>query len=128
MANVWLNMSEVILSPEFTQPLTVKRHSNGHYVKGRFEQDEEIINIPAAVVSASDAKTLSMIPEGDINGTEKTVYTVEKLYLTTYDGKKDKNFMSDIVIYNGDEYKVIKIFDAQDYGFTKAVISKLGVS
>lgn len=128
MSKVWLDMSEVILSPEYTQPLIVKRRSNGRYVKGRFEQDEEEIKIDAAVVSASDAKTLSTIPEGDINGTEKTIYTTERLYLTTYDGKKDKNFTSDIVIYNGDEYKVIKIHDAQDYGFTKAVISKLGVS
>lgn len=127
MSKVWLNVADIVASPEFTQTITIKRHSNGRFVKGRFEQDEKTIKIKA-VVSVSDEKTLSMIPEGDRNETTKTVHSLEKIYMTSSEASKGENRTSDIVIYNGDEYKVIAILDADDYGFTKAVISKIGAS
>ena len=39
-----------------------------------------------------------------------------------------ENKTSDIVLYNGDRYKVIAVIDADDYGFTESIISKIGVS
>jgi hypothetical protein len=127
MANVWLNLADIVASPEFQQEIKVKRKLNGKFVNGRFENEEKEFKINA-VVSASDEKTLNMIPEGDRNETTKTVHCLEPLYLTNYSGQTNLNQMSDIIIYNGDEYKVVALLDAQDYGFTKAVISKLGAS
>ena len=117
MSKVWLNLADIVASPEFTQQIIIKRHSNGRYVNGRFEQDEKEIKINA-VVSASDEKTLSMVPEGSL----------EKIYMTSSEVSKGENRTSDIIIYNEDEYKVIAVMDADDYGFTKAVISKIGAS
>ena len=127
MSKVWLNLADIVASPEFTQQIIIKRHSNGRYVNGRFEQDEKEIKINA-VVSASDEKTLSMVPEGDRNETIKSVHSLEKIYMTSSEVSKGENRTSDIIIYNGDEYKVIAVMDADDYGFTKAVISKIGES
>jgi ATP-dependent Clp protease adapter protein ClpS len=127
MSKVWLNLADIVASPEFTQQIIIKRHFNGRYVNGRFEQDEKEIKINA-VVSASDEKTLSMVPEGDRNETIKSVHSLEKIYMTSSEVSKGENRTSDIIIYNGDEYKVIAVMDADDYGFTKAVISKIGAS
>lgn len=127
MSKVWLNLADIVASPEFTQQIIIKRHFNGRYVNGRFEQDEKEIKINT-VVSASDEKTLSMVPEGDRNETIKSVHSLEKIYMTSSEVSKGENRTSDIIIYNGDEYKVIAVMDADDYGFTKAVISKIGAS
>lgn len=127
MSKVWLNLADIVASPEFTQQIIIKRHSNGRYVNGRFEQDKKEIKINA-VVSASDEKTLSMVPEGDRNETIKSVHSLEKIYMTSSEVSKGENRTSDVIIYNGDEYKVIAVMDADDYGFTKAVISKIGAS
>ena len=127
MAKVWLNVADIVASPEFTQTITVKRHSGGRYINGRFTQNEEIIKMNA-VVSAADEKTLSMIPEGDRNETTKTVHSIERIYLTSSESSRGENRTSDIIEYNGDEYKVVAILDADDYGFTKVVMSKIGVS
>jgi hypothetical protein len=127
MSKVWLNLADIVASPEFTQQITIKRHYDGKYVNGRFTQKEKVFKINA-VVSVSDEKTLSMIPEGDRNETTKTIHSLERIYMTSSEKSKGENRTSDIVVYNGDEYKVVAIMDADDYGFTKAVASKIGAS
>ena len=127
MSKVWLNLADIVASPEFTQQITIKRHYDGKYVNGRFTQKEKVFKINA-VVSVSDEKTLSMIPEGDRNETTKTIHSLERIYMTTTKKSKGENRTSDIIVYNGDEYKVVAIMDADDYGFTKAVVSKIGAS
>lgn len=79
-------------------------------------------------MSAADEKTLKFLPEGDRNETIKTVYSINKIYLSANKNKAAENRTSDIVLYNGDEYYVIAIVDADDYGYTKAIISKIGAS
>lgn len=32
MSKVWLNLADIVASPEFTQQIIIKRHSNGRYV------------------------------------------------------------------------------------------------
>lgn len=127
MSKVWLNLADIVASPEFTQQITIKRHYDGRYVNGRFTQKEKVFKINA-VVSVSDEKTLSMIPEGDRNETTKTIHSLARIYMTSSEKSKGENRTSDIVVYNGDEYKVVAIMDADDYGFTKAVVSKIGAS
>ncbi len=128
MAKTWLNVSEIVTSPEFSQTIQIKRHSNGRFINGRYIEDEEILTVSNCVVSAADEKTLNMVPEGDRNETMKSVYSIEKIYLTANKNKTSDNRTSDIILYNGDEYNVIAIVDADDYGYTKAIISKIGAS
>lgn len=125
MSKVWLDVSDIVASPEFRQTVTVKRHGNGCYEGGRFVQDEFSFEIDA-VVSATDERSLEMIPEGDRTDITKTIHTLERIYLTEYNEANGKNQTSDTIIYNGDEYKVISLLEANDYGFCKAVISKIG--
>lgn len=127
MSRTWLNVSDIVASPEFTQTITVKRHGNGRFVNGRYKQDTFEFNIQA-VVSATDEQTLQMVPEGDRADFTKTIHTLERIYMTDYNPALNINRVSDTILYNGDEFKVVAVLDADDYGFTKAVISKLGGS
>ena len=87
MSKVWLNLADIVASPEFTQQITIKRHYDGKYVNGRFTQKEKVFKINA-VVSVSDEKTLSMIPEGDRNETTKTIHSLERIYMTSSEKSK----------------------------------------
>lgn len=127
MSKVWLNLSDIVASPEFSQQIEIERHQNGRFVKGRYQEDVKKIKM-IAVVSATDEKRLEMIPEGDRNDTTKTIHTVDRIYMTQSEKSKGENKTSDIVLYNGDRYKVIAVIDADDYGFTESIISKIGVS
>lgn len=127
MSKVWLNLSDIVASPEFSQQVEIERHQNGRFVKGRYQEDVKKIKM-MAVVSATDEKRLEMIPEGDRNDTTKTIHTVDRIYMTQSEKSKGENKTSDIVLYNGDRYKVIAVIDADDYGFTESIISKIGVS
>lgn len=127
MSKVWLNLSDIVASPEFSQQVEIERHQNGRFVKGRYQEDVKKIKM-MAVVSATDEKRLEMIPEGDRNDTTKTIHTVDRIYMTQSEKSKGENKTSDVVLYNGDRYKVIAVIDADDYGFTESIISKIGVS
>lgn len=127
MSKVWLNLSDIVASPEFSQQIEIERHQNGRFVKGRYQEDVKKIKM-MAVVSATDEKRLEMIPEGDRNDTTKTIHTVDRIYMTQSEKSKGENKTSDVVLYNGDRYKVIAVIDADDYGFTESIISKIGVS
>ena len=127
MSKVWLNLSDIVASPEFSQQIEIERHQNGRFVKGRYQEDVKKIKM-MAVVSATDEKRLEMIPEGDRNDTTKTIHTVDRIYMTQSEKSRGENKTSDVVLYNGDRYKVIAVIDADDYGFTESIISKIGVS
>ena len=45
MSKVWLNLADIVASPEFTQQITIKRHYDGKYVNGRFTQKEKVFKI-----------------------------------------------------------------------------------
>lgn len=123
MSKVWLDVSDIVASPEFRQTVTVVRSGNGRFECGRFVSDAFSFDIDA-VVSATDEKTLEMIPEGDRTDYTKTIHTLERIYLTQHTESTEQ--VSDKIIYNGEEYKVVTLLDAGDYGFYKAVISKIG--
>ena len=78
MSKVWLNLSDIVASPEFSQQIEIERHQNGRFVKGRYQEDVKKIKM-MAVVSATDEKRLEMIPEGDRNDTTKRIHTVDRI-------------------------------------------------
>lgn len=119
-----VDMSDVVLSPEFTQNITVIRSKDGEWIEGDFVASEETLTI-RAVVSASDAKEVTMIPEGDRFSEIKVIHTHEKIYTTR---NADDDFgagINDIVIWNNSRYKVAAVEDASDYGFYRSVIIRI---
>ena len=105
MAKTQLDLSDIVASPEFSQQITVLRHINGRIIKGRYTDDiKEFVAL--AVVSATDEKDITMIPEGDRSSESKTFHTTVKL-LTARDSEgNDGNGIADIVLYNGKQWKI----------------------
>lgn len=116
-----VDMSDVVLSPEFSQAITVIRSEGGEWIRGKFVSNEKILTM-RAVVSASDAKEITMIPEGDRLSEIKVVHTVEKIYATRNENDVTGAGISDIIEWNGFKYKVAAVEDASDYGFYRTLM------
>lgn len=117
MANNLIDMTEVMLSTEFTQPVKVYRKQDGHFVKGKFVQTEETF-VFDMVVSAVNEKEINMIPEGDRIQDAKTFHCIDELF-TTQDTDEEAR-TSDELEWKNNRYKIVSLTDNSDYGFYKA--------
>lgn len=122
MAKTLLDLSDIVVSPEFCQTITVIKHSNGRYENGIYIEDEEELTM-VGVVSATDEKELQQIPEGDRTKSTKTIHVTEELTLS--EGNSSKKRSSDLIKYNGNIYRIISLQDASDYGYYKAIVTRL---
>lgn len=111
-----LNVSEVLLSPEFMQPVKVYRNDNGRWEKGLFKQDEETLFLDM-LVSPVNEKVINMIPEADRIKDAKTFHCLDELYITSANGEART---SDMLEWKGNKYKIVSIADYSDYGYYKA--------
>lgn len=117
-----INVSEVIIDPEFVQTLLVKRNS-GYWYQGRFVKDnEEMINISGVVTQSKD-KEIRQLPEADEIIEARTFHTVSPVYLT-----EDTSFntrTSDRIFWRNKWYKIIAISNKQDYGYYKSIGARM---
>lgn len=117
-----LNVSEVLLSPEFMQPVKVYRKYNGRWELGKFVQDEVEITLDM-LVCPSSGKDIMKIPEADRIEDTRTFHCLSKLYLTEDYGEHNSEEVrtSDTVEWNCHKYKLVSISDYSDYGYYKAI-------
>lgn len=117
-----LNVSEVLLSPEFMQPVKVYRKYNGRWELGKFVQDEVEITLDM-LVCPSSGKDLMKIPEADRIEDTRTFHCLSKLYLSedSNDVNDQETRTSDVVEWNCQKYKLVSIPDYSDYGYYRAI-------
>ena len=112
-----INVSELVTDPDFCQPIQIKRQKC-QIVKHRQEVTEETLTF-VGVITQADPKTVEMLPEADRLSGAIAVYTREELYTTgTY---PEGEYISDIVVYRGREYKVYANVGNMDYGFCESL-------
>ena len=117
-----LDLSDIITSPEFRQQIEIIRDTGGRWYQGKYEKTSEIL-FTMGVVSATNEREIEMLPEGDRGTETKDIHTIIPVY-TARGGSTGR--AADIVVWNGERYKVVKVQNSGDYGYWKAVISKIG--
>ena len=88
-----MNVSEVLLSTEFTQPVKVYRKYNGTWDKGVFKE-EEVTLYYDMIVSPVNEKEIDMIPEADRIKDAKNFHCLNELYVTS---ANSENRISDML-------------------------------
>ena len=126
MAKTRLDLSDIVQSPEWIQTIEIIRDVGGTWYKGEYTKEPEII-ITTGVVSATDERDISFIPEGDRDSETKTIHTTIPVY-TTRNGANGIGFDADIVVWNSEKYKVIRVQNSGDYGYWRAIISLINTS
>lgn len=125
MSRTLLDLSDVVQSREYTQMITIIRHTGGEWIEGDYIEKEEELTI-RGVVSAADAKEINMIPEGDRTSETKVIHSVSRIYTTRLGTRENsESGTSDIIIWNGNKYKVMSVQDTSDYGYWRATIVKI---
>jgi hypothetical protein len=110
-------LSHVVLHTGFVQTYIVER-SSGDWVNGRWTEETPVQISVAGVVSVAQEKDLQPLHLGDQIKGAMIFHSVQPLYVTragTVQGT------SDIIIWNGQRWRLLSIGDYSDYGYYKAI-------
>ena len=104
----------------FLQPITVNRQ-NGSWVQGVWTPGAPQAIAMQAVVTVPDATELQMLPEGDqeAGAIEVYVYAPNALYVTSDNGTSDQ------IVWNGNTWRVMRVWDLTAYGYWRAIAVKM---
>lgn len=116
-----VNVSEIITDPDFCQDFIVRRRSGGRFQSGGFVPGSEVeVAMSGAIVPLS-GKELELIPEAErVKGTMGFWTTSDNPIYTTRNLTNDKD-ISDVIVWQGETYKILNVDPYSDYGYYHAV-------
>lgn len=116
-----ISVSEVIQDPDFAQAFGILR-STGSWLNGVWQS--ATTSVPGfGVVGEPTTRDLKMIPEGDTVQGMLAFWSVEPLYATH--ATEGVGGSSDILIWRGHNYRVLQVEQYQDYGYYRAVATRM---
>lgn len=116
-----INLTRVIKNSKFLSEITVERKS-GSWQDGRY-----IPNLPSetrmsAIVTVLSPDDLLAVPEADRTHEVMRFLTKAELYLTREGGNQG---VSDVIIYAGRRYRVIKSSNDSGWGFWRTLAVRM---
>jgi hypothetical protein len=111
-----INVSELIVDPDFARPLTLTR-STGHFARGGFTTESKTIPI-TGIANPAAGSDLEQLPEGDRVTGAMTFYTTVPVYATRSGPQPG---VSDVITLNGEHYRIAKIMNRSANGFYKSI-------
>lgn len=91
----------------------------GEWEQGRFVIADEVQTVPAVgVIQPAGSESLSFFPEGERREGQIVIYTKTTIYLTEGDS------ITDEIIWQGENYKILRVDRWQEYGFNIAYAQK----
>ena len=114
-----INVAEIVTDPDLAQVFTVKRESGGEFGEGGWipGTTTEIPMTGPVILSSPDE--LEQLPAGDRVKSANAFYATVPIYRTR-DGA-----LSDIITWQGEDFKVLQVYDRSSYGYYKAVAVRL---
>lgn len=114
-----VDVSELIHDVDFCTVFNVYRKKADQWSGGRQVQMEEKIEVKGIVLPAS-SEDIEMLPEGERTQGLKAFYACRELRLT------DSETTSDICEYKGRRYRLLQVYDYSDFGYYKAIGTRIG--
>jgi hypothetical protein len=116
-----IQLGEVVNDPDFAQQFTVQR-STISWLNGIVQSVVSTILVYGPI-SEVKARDLKMIPEGDRVHGARVFWSPQILYATHATG--GKGGLSDLILWNNHQWRVITVGQYQDYGFYRAIAVRL---
>ena len=112
------DVTSLLLDPDLgAQSVTVKR-TTGLWQGGRFVPQTTTSFQAVGNLQPATPEQLEFFPEGERREGQMVFYTKTTLYLT------EGNEVSDVLVWRGEEYKIINLNRWQDWGFNIAYAQK----
>lgn len=114
-----INVGRIVNNRNFSQPsgFTVYRQT-GTWVAGRWVAEEAEIQMQGTVTVAN-SKDLTQVPEGDRVTGMMCFYSQQPIYETNPDGTSDE------IEWQGERYRVYSVFPWSDFGYWKALGTRM---
>lgn len=112
-------MSANCVDPDLgAQAYIVERSTQGAFVLGGYKDTKQFIP-NFGIIQQADGKDISMIPEGDRVDGMISFWSVYQLFESNAKG------VSDIICWHGARYRIMKVADRSDFGYYKAIATRL---
>jgi hypothetical protein len=116
-----IDVSEVVNDPDLAQEFTILR-SSGSYLNGVFQSSTTPIQ-GFGVVTVATAREIEMVPEGDRVTGMMSFHSNQPILGTRANG--GATGASDILLWHGEKYRVLAIWNWSDYGYYDAIASRM---
>lgn len=110
-----IDMSDIIIDPDFAQSYTVLR-SNGSFVDGVWTEGTPTRIVMYGPITVMSPRELSQYPEGDRIKGGMNFFSTKPLYVTRTGQTPG---ISDKIMWRGEYYKLFNVAPYADYGFYK---------
>ena len=118
-----INIAEIISDPDFMQEYTVRRNV-GVWVDGRFVETPTNLAFHGVIVPAN-AQDVQMLPEGDRVSGLINFYTTSDNPFQISRADNGALGTSDQPIWRGNNFRILQVFDYQDYGYQLAIGTRM---
>lgn len=115
------SIAEVVNDPLFAQSFTITRSQGGTWQLGRWSNATTIITAWGSI-QPPDPTELEMVPEADRVLGVVAIHTTQPIYPTNVDQTLG---ISDIATWHGQTYRILKVYEWQDYGYWKALAVRM---
>jgi len=115
-----VDLSRVVNNSRIAENWVIQRGTAGQFAAGGWQESRT--SIPAyGIVSVADAKTLDQLPEGDRVREAMIFHSTTQMFVTN----AANNQTSDLIQWNNDQYRVIKVADYATRGFWWAIAGRI---
>ena len=119
-----IDVSEVTEAPEMVEAVTVQRDPGGSWLSGNYVPGAKQTLTFYGVISIDRAKALSMVPQGDFAHGAIIFWTPQQIY-TTRKPEGTPGQVSDILVWNNHNYRVLSVSQRPNNGYWRAVGERL---
>lgn len=118
-----IQIDEVVNDPDLAQIFTILRSCNGQFLYGKWETETSSIDSFGVVANPTN-KELQMVPEGDRAKGVMVFWSSEPIYATRAN-TEGGGASSDILVWRGDNFRVLDVKQFQDYGYYRAIATRM---
>ena len=113
-----LNVSRVVNNPKFAQTFTIQRSSGGAFNTSGVWTDSSFTVNMYGIIKPATPKELDQLPDGDRVKEVRSFHSAQPMYVTHNDATPG---LSDIATWNGQHYRLSKLYEWEDFGYYKAL-------
>ena len=116
-----IQMSEIVNDPDFAQPFTALR-SVGSWLNGVWQSVTSEVQL-YGVIAEPTVRELEMMAVGDVVKGHMIFWSSQAIYGTH--ATEGVGGSSDILVWRGENYRVLLVHQYLDYGFYRALATRM---
>lgn len=120
-----ISLIEVVNDPDFAQNFVITRSSGSFNTSGIWSNVQTAVSAYGILQPATNEE-LEQIPDGDRVKGVISVHTSQVIYETHTTATNDVNAgISDLIIWNLQNWRIVKLFPWQDFGYFKGLCVRM---